>query len=166
MSSLEPVAAPPPASEAMNVWRAVLIGAGVLLLLIGAATFLMQVPPARYPWVAAWLLGAIIVHDGIAAIAVFTVAVLVRRLHPRVPFTVLAIVQAAAVVAVIVTVLVLPEIVKQGIGTANPTILPLDYLGHLVWFYLVLVAVTAVCVAAYFLVRLVVRRRRAPARTR
>jgi hypothetical protein len=160
----EPAAAPP-ISEAVTAWRAVLIGAGVLLLLIGAAAFLMQVPPARYPWVAAWLLGAIVVHDGIAAMAVFAVAVLLRRLDPRIPFAVLAIVQAAAVVGVIVTALVLPEIVKQAIGTANPTILPLDYAGHLAWFWAGLVAVTAVLVAGCLVIRRVAARRR-PVRAR
>ncbi len=147
----------PAASEAVTIWRGVLIGVGVLLLLIGAATFLMQVPPARYPGIAAWLAGAIIVHDGIGAMLVFAAAVLLRRLEPRIPFAVLAILQAATVVSVIVTVIVLPEIVKQAIGTANPTILPLDYVAHLLWFLATVAIATAVSVAAYLLA---VRRRR------
>jgi hypothetical protein len=138
-----------PSSEALTIWRGVLIGAGVLLLLIGAATLLMQVPPARYPAIAVWLAGAIVVHDGIAAMLVFALAVLLRRADRRVPTVVLAIVQAAAVIAVIVTVIVLPEIVKQAIGTANPTILPLDYVGHLAWFYAAVAGASAVSIAAY-----------------
>lgn len=141
--------APALGSETVTIWRGVLIGTGVLLLLIGAATFLMQVPPARYPEVAAWLVGAIVVHDGIGAMLIFVVAVLLRRLDPRIPFAVLAIVQAAAVVAVIITVIVLPEIVKQAIGTANPTILPLPYAMHLLWFYAALIGATAVSIVGY-----------------
>lgn len=148
-------------SEAVTTWRGVLLGTGVVLLLIGAATFLMQVPPARYPVVAAWLVGAIIVHDGIGAMLVFAAAVIVRRVDHRIPFAVLAVVQGAAVIAVIVTVLVLPEIVKQAIGTANPTILPLDYLGHLLWFYAALVGATIVAIAGY-LVGIRLGRRRSP----
>ncbi|MEO6117075.1 MAG: hypothetical protein ABIP33_11875 [Pseudolysinimonas sp.] len=147
-------------SEGVTIWRGVLVGAGVLLLLIGAATFLMQVPPARYPVVAVWLLGAIVVHDGIGAMLVFAAAVLVRRVDRRIPFAVLAIVQGAAVVAVIVTVLVVPEIVKKAIGTANPTILPLDYLGHLLGFYAALVGATIVVVAGYLLAVRLARGRR------
>jgi MFS superfamily sulfate permease-like transporter len=147
-----------PGSEAITVWRGVLIGAGVILLLTGAATFLMQVPSARYPGVAAWLAGAIVVHDGIVSMLVFAIAVLLRRLDRRIPPVVLAIVQAAAVVAAIVTAIVLPEIVKQSIGTANPTILPLAYGAHLLWFYGVLIGASAVSIGVY-LVAVRLRRR-------
>jgi len=140
------MSSPTTTSEAVVIWRGVLIGGGVLLLLIGGATFLTDVPAMRYPAIAAWLAGAIVLHDGIGAMLVFAVTVLLRRLEPRIPFVVIAIVQAAAVVAVIVTVIVLPEIVKKAIGTANPTILPLDYLGHLAWFYVAIAGVTAVSV--------------------
>ncbi len=62
-------------------------------------------------------------------------------------------------VGVIVTVIVLPEIVKKAIGTANPTILPLDYLGNLGLFYAGLAVATAVCVAVALAVNALGRRR-------
>jgi hypothetical protein len=140
------MSSPTTTSEAVVIWRGVLIGGGALLLLIGVATFLTDVPATRYPAIAAWLAWAIVLHDGVGAMLVFAISVLLRRVEPRIPFVVIAIVQAAAVVGVIVTAIVLPEIVKKAIGTANPTILPLDYLGHLVWFYAALAAATAVSV--------------------
>ena len=135
-------------SAAVRRWQVALIGAGILLLLIGGATLLQEVPPTRYVGIAAWLLGALIVHDGIVAMAIFGASVLVRRLDRRIPFVVVTIVQGAVLVWVVVTVIVLPEIVKQRIGTANPSILPLDYLGNLGLFSVGLGAVTLVLVAA------------------
>ena len=142
--------------------RVALVAAGVALLLIGAVVMLRDVNPATYPGVAAWLAGAIVLHDGVAALAVFGVTVLVRRAD-GIPFVVRAIVQGAAAVGVLAAVLVAPEIVKQAIGTANPSILPLDYVGNLLLFEAGLVAVT---VAAVVLALILRRTRRSGARTR
>ncbi|TXK17653.1 hypothetical protein [Homoserinibacter sp. GY 40078] len=140
-------------SERMAIWRAVLVGVGVLLLATGVGAFLTEVRPGDYPGVAAWLLGALVLHDGVAAMVLFAATVIVRRIDDRVPFVVLAIAQAAAVVAVIVTVLVVPEIVKQAIGTANPTILPLDYLGNLLLVLAGILAATAAAIVVALLLR-------------
>lgn len=147
-------------SDDMNLWRGALIAAGVLLLAIGGLAFLSDVKPATYLGVAAWLVGAIIVHDGIGAMVVFGATVVIRRFD-RIPFVVLTIMQAAAVVTVIVTVIVLPEIVKQAIGSANPSILPLDYVRNLVLVYGGIAVATVVSIA----VAMVVRRRRSSRRT-
>ena len=64
---------------------------------------------------------------------------------------VLGIVQGALVVGGLVTILVAPEIVKRWIGTANPSILPLDYLNNLLGFYAVLVVLATVGVCVYLL---------------
>lgn len=148
-------------SDDMNLWRGVLIALGVLLLAIGGFTFLMEVKPATYVGVAAWLAGAIVVHDGIGAMAVFGATVVIRRFDRTIPFVVLAIVQAAAAVIVVVTVIVLPEIVKQAIGSANPSILPLDYVRNLLTFSAGIAVATVVAIA----VALVVRRRGSSRRT-
>ncbi len=137
----------PDISVAVRRWRIGLVAGGILLLLVGGATLLHEVPPTRYVWIAAWLLGALIVHDGIVAMALFGASVLVRRVDRRIPFVVVVIVQGAVLVGVIVSVIVLPEIVKQAIGTANPSILPLNYLGNLGLFYAGLGATTVVLVA-------------------
>lgn len=120
--------------EAIRAWRIVLIAAGIALLGVGGFALLTGVAPSHYPGVAIWLAGAIVLHDGVGAMAVFAATVLVRRAGGVIPFAVLAIVQGTAVLVVIVALLVTPEIVKQAIGSANPTILPLDYARNLVVF--------------------------------
>ncbi|MGK2867996.1 MAG: hypothetical protein ACSLFA_15375 [Mycobacterium sp.] len=149
--------------EKLVLWRGALIVAGVGLLGFGAVLVLLEVDPATYPGVAFWLAGAIVLHDGVAAVGVFIATVLVRRAD-RVPFVVRAIVQGAAVVALIVTVLVVPEIVALAIGPANPSVLPLDYAGNLLAFHAGLVAATVVAIV----IALALRRRTAQtaARTR
>jgi membrane-bound metal-dependent hydrolase YbcI (DUF457 family) len=128
-------------------WRVVIGAIGVLVVLLGGFTFLTDVRPDNYLGVVVWLAGAIVLHDGVGAIGVFVVSVLVRKVGRRVPFIVLVIAQAAAAIWVIVLVLVVPEIVKQAIGTANPSILPLDYTANLVTFSAALVALAAFATA-------------------
>jgi hypothetical protein len=137
-------------------WRLVLVAAGIGLLGFGGIVFLLDVNPSNYPGLAIWLAGAIVLHDGVAALAVFGATVLVRRAH-GIPFVVRAIVQGAAVVSLVVTALVLPEFLAIAMGPANPSVLPLDYAGNLLLFHAGLVAVTAAAVV----IALVLRRRTA-----
>lgn len=130
-------------------WQIGLIGFGLLLLAIGGITLLNDVSPKRYLGIIAWMIGALIVHDGIIAFAVFGVSIVMSRAGKKIPVAVLAILQGAIVVAAIVTGLVLPEILKQGIGTANPSILPLPYAANLGFFYAGLAVVTALAIAFY-----------------
>jgi hypothetical protein len=146
--------------DAITIWRGILIAAGALLLAIGGLTFLSEVTFDQYPGVVLWLGGAIVLHDGVGAMAVFGVTVLARRTTRVIPFIVVAIVQAAVAVAVIVTVLVAPEIVKSWIGSANPSILPLDYVRNLVLFYAAVAAATGVAIAVALVV--IRRSRRGP----
>lgn len=145
-------------------WQVALIATGVILLLVAGGALLSEVPPNRYPGIAVWLLGALVIHDGIGAIAVAAASILLRRVT-RIPFAVVVIVRSAAAVAVIVTVVVLPEIVKKTVGTANPSILPLDYAANLLAFYAALAVVTAAVSGAYLLVARVRRDREAAGRT-
>ena len=131
-------------------WQVAFIAVGVCLLLVAAGALVSEVPPTRYPGIAVWLLGALVIHDGIGAIGVAVAGILLRRVT-RIPFAVVVIVRSAAAVAVIVTVVVLPEIVKKTIGTANPSILPLDYAANLVVFYAALAVATGAVIGAYLL---------------
>lgn len=142
-----------PVSAAMQRWRVGLVLFGIALLTIGAITLLNDVPASRYPGIALWLFGALVVHDGIGAVAVFGVSVVLRRLGRRIPWVVIVIAQSALAVAVIVAVLVIPAILKQGIGSANPTILPLDYGLALLVFAAVLAVLTAVAIGVALAVR-------------
>jgi hypothetical protein len=151
-----------PASRTMTVVRVVLVVGGLALLALGGLVLLLDVPPRRYLGIALWFAGAIVVHDAVIAPAVVLVASLLRRTGRRMPGGVLVIIQAAIVVLAIVTGLVVPEILKKEIGSANPTILPLDYLPNLILLYGVVAAAAGIAIAVY----LAVRARRQNARPR
>ena len=130
-------------------WQIGLVVLGIALLAVGGIVLLNDVKPTRYLGIAVWFAGALVIHDGIAALAVFGVSIVMRRAGKKIPLAVIAIVQAALVVAAIVTALVVPEILKQAIGSANPTILPLNYGLNLALFYAGLAVVTAAAIAVY-----------------
>lgn len=141
-------------SPAMRRWRIALVAGGLLLLAVGGLVLLLDVSPKNYLGIAVWFVGALVLHDGIAAMAVFGVQIVMRKIgRGRIPLGVLAILQAALVVGAIVTGIVVPEVLKKQIGSANPTILPLDYLGNLVVFYIGLALATAVAIAIYAVAR-------------
>ena len=138
-----------------------LVAVGVLLLLLGGLTLVNDVNPKRYIGLAAWLLGALVIHDGVISLTVFGVNVVMRKTSRRLrlPLPALLILQGALVVAGIMTLIVVPAALKKSIGTGNATLLPLDYGLHLVVFYAALAVVTALALAVYALVR---RRARTP----
>ena len=147
---------------AVRRWQIALVAVGLATMLVGGITLLNDVDPKRYLGIAVWFVGALVLHDGIISLVVFGANVLMRKTggRLRIPLPALLIVQGALVVAGIMTLIVVPAALKKSIGTANPTLLPLDYGLHLVVFYVVLAAVTAVALAAYALLR---RRRRSTA---
>jgi hypothetical protein len=137
------------ASPLQRRWQTGLILFGVALLVIGAITLLNDVSPKDYPGLAIWFLGALVIHDGIAAFAIFGVSILMRRASRRIPLGVIAIIQGALAIGAIFFVIVVPAMLKKDIGSANPTILPLDYGLNLVLFYAGLAIVTAAAIAVY-----------------
>lgn len=141
---------------AVRRWQIGLLAFGLAFLALGAVVLLRDVEPTKYVGIAVWFLGALIIHDGIIAPIVFGIGLIMRRANRRIPFGVLIIVQAALVLGAIVTGIVVPEILKKGIGTANSTLLPLDYSANLVGFYAVLLVLTAAAIGFYL--RVVARR--------
>ena len=133
----------------MKITRVILIAFGIALLVVGALVLLATVEPTNYVGIAIWFLGALIIHDGILGPVVFGVSVVMRKSSRRIPFGVLLIIQGALVIGALFTAIVVPEILKQGIGTANPTLLPLEYGRNLVVFYVALAVVTAAAIALY-----------------
>ena len=139
----------------MKTARALLIVLGVGLLVLGGIVLLQDVKPVRYVGILWWFAGAIIIHDGILSFVIVGISLFFRRVRLRlVP---VLIVQGALAIAALFALLVVPEILKQGIGTANETLLPLDYGVNLAVFYGVLVLVTAVALGVY---RVIAKRRR------
>lgn len=127
----------------------VLIVVGVALLAVGGLTLLNDVNPKRYLGLASWLIGALIIHDGIIAPTVFAIVLMARRANKAIPVVFLLIVQGAIVIGAIIALLVVPEILKKAIGAANPTLLPLDYTTNLVVFLIGLAILTGIALGAY-----------------
>jgi hypothetical protein len=142
--------------------RIALIVVGVLVIGLGGIVLLNDVNPARYLGIAVWFAGALVIHDGLVAPVVLGVHLLLRRAGRRIPMAVILVLQGALVLAALMTALVVPEILKQGIGSANPTILPLDYAGNLLRFYAGLALVTAAGIAVVLLRSRAARRADAP----
>jgi hypothetical protein len=130
-------------------WQLGLILFGLALLALGIVVLVQEVNPKRYIGILTWLAGAIIIHDGIIAPTVFGSSLLMRKYGARVPSAVIAIVQGALVVGGIVTIIVVPEVLKKSIGTLSTSILPQNYLLNLVLFYGALVIITGLVIAGY-----------------
>ncbi|MGO4784805.1 hypothetical protein [Cryobacterium sp. W22_MBD10_FK3] len=136
----------------MRAARLVLVAVGVLGLGLGAYVMFDTVALRRLPGVVLWLGAAIVLHDAVISPLVFALGVLTRRAGHRVAGSIIVTVQAAIVVGSLMTLIVLPAVVAQGLEPKNPTILPLDYALNLGLFWLTL-AVASVAVSAWFYLR-------------
>ncbi|MEJ1154536.1 hypothetical protein [Microbacterium marmarense] len=135
----------------MKATRIALITVGILAMVVGAVVFANDVRPDQYLPIATWLVAALIVHDVLIAGLVFGVALAGRRAATRVPVAPIVMVQVALALGGIVSLIVIPEIVKAAIGTANPSVLPLNYALNLACFLLVLAVATAAAVGLHAL---------------
>jgi len=142
-------ATPPAAGRGVRATRALLVVFGIALIGLGGYVLTETVSPTRYGGLLVWLLGSVIVHDAIIAPLVVVAALAVRRTGRRIPGVVVALVQSAVVVGVVMTMIVLPEIVAQAKGPKNDTVLPFDYAGRLSVMWLVIVVLTALAAVAY-----------------
>lgn len=111
----------------MKAARIVLIVVGVLVIAFGASVLVTSVSPKRIGGLAAWLLGAVILHDAILSPFVVGAGLLLRRAGRSLRAWVLVVVQAAIVLGSVLALVVLPEIAAKRHGQKNPTILPFDY---------------------------------------
>ncbi|GAA1684484.1 hypothetical protein GCM10009807_30350 [Microbacterium lacus] len=154
-----------PPSRAPRTWRlltvddvrAVLIGLGILSMLVGCLVLINDIPPRQYPAILTWLVLVLVVHDVVIAGAVFALAIAGRRAEGRVPHGTILLFQAAVATGGLLALLVAPEIAKQAIGTANPSVLPLDYGLNLA---ILLIALLLAAVGASVLQAAISRRRR------
>lgn len=129
--------------------RVILIAVGILTALVGGVVLVNDIPPRQYIAIAAWLVAALIVHDAIIAGLVFVTAFAGRRAAQRVEVVWIVAVQCALAVGAIVTVIVVPEIVKDAAGKASASILPLDYTAHLLVFLAVLAVATVAAILGH-----------------
>jgi hypothetical protein len=145
-------------SPLIRRWRLGLLLLGLALLGLGVVVLFQEVKPTRYIGILSWFIGALMIHDGIIAPVIFMVTVIMRRVFVRVPAVVVAIIQGALVIGGIITIIVVPEILKKWIGTLSTSILPQNYALHLGFFYVALVVLTAIAIGIY--VRLYARRQK------
>lgn len=138
--------------------RVILVGLGILTLLVGFTVLVNDVPARQYPAILMWLVMVLVAHDVVIAGAVFALSVAGRRAEGRFSHRSILTVQAALVIGGLMSLLVAPAIAKKAIGTANPSVLPLDYAQNL---SILLLALIAAAVAAIALHAVLDRRRRA-----
>ncbi|MFP7761126.1 hypothetical protein [Marisediminicola sp. LYQ134] len=136
-------------SRAMQAWRTGLVIVGIALIVLGGFVVVDLVRPSGWLGIGVWLLGALVIHDGIISMGVVVGNLVLRSTGRRVPLGALAIFQAAVVVGAVVALVAVPGIYKSAIGANNPTVVPLDYASNFVWFLVGLAVVTAIALAGY-----------------
>lgn len=134
-------------SARMRAVRIALVAAGVAGLVAGAALLVTTVRPGGIVGLGVWLLAALVLHDGLLAPVTFLGNRVLRGAGARVPPVVLAVLQGAVVVGVVLTLMVVPEIRAKQLGPRSSSALPFDYGLRLALLWLVLAALSAVVCA-------------------
>ncbi len=94
----------------MRRWRYALVAAGVLLLLYGGVRLVAEVPEAL-PGLSLWMVGIVVIHDGLLSPLVVGVGWLLARTVPPRGRRYL---QAALVVGGLITIIAIPLIARRG----------------------------------------------------
>ena len=126
----------------MRRWRYALVAAGVLLLLYGGERLVAEVPQAL-PGLALWMIGIIVIHDGLLSPLVVGVGwLLARTVAPRAR----RYLQAALVVGGLITIIAIPLIARRGTQPPAKALLLQNYGANLA---ILLGLVAALNLAAY-----------------
>ena len=108
----------------MRWWRLVLATAGILVGLYGVRQLWLHVPTQTLILVAVWLIAAVIIHDGVLSPMIVGVGAALRRFIPDRGRRYL---QAALIMAAIVTLIAIPMIYRQGTHPASKALLLQDF---------------------------------------
>ena len=126
----------------------VLLGAvGVLVAAYGVYVLVGVLPLASYLGLALWLVGAIVLHDAVLVPAVSVLRAAAHRAGRRLPVTAIRLVEAAFFLVGTISLLAVPEIYAQRLGSNNPTVLPSPYGLVLLTTWLAALVITAAAVA-------------------
>jgi hypothetical protein len=140
----------------IDLTRTMLGGVGVAALGYGGWLIARWPTHTKPVSLATWLLGALVLHDGILVPATLIAGVvLTLTVRPRAR----RYLQGFLVVAAVVTVVTVPLVIREGKAQPGQALLTQDYRSHLIW---VLAAVGSACLVGY-LIR-VARDRRAGSR--
>lgn len=115
---------PGSSSRGLLVGRVVLVLLGVVVGLYGGYLLLEGQQGEALTSALVWIVGGVVVHDGLVAAVALVVGLLVSRVVPRVargPLTV------GLVVLGTITVVAVPFVGRFGALPDNPTLLPRDY---------------------------------------
>jgi hypothetical protein len=123
----------------MTRWRYGLASAGIALGLFGIYRLITQIQIDNLIILVVWLIGAVIIHDGILSPLVVAIGWLVARIVPKRARRYL---QAALVTAALVTVIAVPLIVREGSQPPSKAILRQNYGANLTVLIVFVVAAT------------------------
>ena len=126
----------------MRRWRIGFATCGIALGAFGAFRLLTQVPITSVLLLVLWMIGAVVIHDGVLSPLIIGIGVLVHA----VPARARRYLQAGLVTAGSVVVIALPLIVRRGSQPAAKAILQRNYTSDLT---LVIGLVAAVSLAFY-----------------
>jgi hypothetical protein len=112
----------------VKAWRIALATSGVLLGLYGAFRLLTNVGFVELLVLAAWLIGAVVIHDGLLSPAVLAVGwFLARRVRPRAR----RYLQGFLVVGGLLTVVAIPLMLRRDSQPVSKAMLQQNYGGNL-----------------------------------
>lgn len=126
----------------MRGWRYTLVAAGVLLLLYGGVRMVAEVPQ-YLPGLVLWMVGIVVIHDGLLSPLVVGVGWLLAR---TVPPSGRRYLQAALVVGGLITIIAIPLIARRDTQPPAKALLLQNYGANLA---ILLGLVAALNVAAY-----------------
>lgn len=126
--------------------RMVLAGAGILLMVFGFFRLFTEVPIPDLLILAVWLIGALVIHDGILSPLVVSVGWAIGRVMPP---RARRYVQFGLVAAGLVTVIALPLIYREGSQPAVKALLVQNYGGGLTLLLGLIAAASLIAYAAH-----------------
>jgi hypothetical protein len=122
----------------MRRWRIALGTAGVLLAMFGVFRLVTEIPVSDLVVLTGWLVGAVVIHDGVLSPLVVGIGVLVSR----VPHRARRYLQAALVAAAAVTIIAIPMIYRRNSQPREKAILLRNYAGNLALLLGIIAVVT------------------------
>lgn len=125
----------------MKAWRIILASGGIALGLFGALRLLTQIPGSSLILLALWLVGAVIIHDGVLSPLVVSLGWTLRRL---VPDRARRHIQAALIMSALVIVIAIPMIYLRGSQPASKALLQRDYGANLGLIMVVIAVLTLI----------------------
>ena len=108
----------------MRAWRVVLAVCGVLVGLFGAVQLIVGTPWTNLLILAGWMIGAVLIHDGVIAPVVVSVGWGIGRV---VPARARRYLQVFLIAGGLVSAIAIPLIARRGTQEASKAILQQDY---------------------------------------